>query len=65
LEKIRYQGATNLFQVLILDPNHKIYQPSSKENFPIIEDSICLFAEKDECEEISKQKKLVKKRRNS
>jgi hypothetical protein len=63
LKKIRYQGATNNFQALILDPNHKVYRPSSKETFPIIENSVCLFAEKDECEEVIRQKKLSKKNR--
>ena len=65
LKKIRYQGATNSFQALILDPNHKVYRPSSKENFPIIENSICLFTEKDECWEVIKQKKLTKKSKKS
>ena len=61
LKKIRYQGATNSFQVLLFDPNHKVYRPSSKASFPIIENSVCLFAEKDECEEVIQQKKLTKK----
>ena len=63
LKKIRYQGATNSFQALLFDPNHKVYRPSSKETFPIIENSVCLFAEKDECLEVNKQKKLTKKRK--
>jgi hypothetical protein len=64
LKKINYQGATNSFQALLFDPNHKIYRPSSKENFPIIENSVCLFAEKDECREVIKQKNLTKKNKN-
>ena len=63
LQKIKYQGATHLFQVLILDPNHKVYRPSSKENFPIIENSVCLFAKEDECWEVIKQKRLTKRRK--
>lgn len=63
LKKVNYQGATNSFQALIFDPNHKIYRPNSKENFPIIENSVCLFAEKDDCREVIKQKKLTKKKR--
>jgi hypothetical protein len=63
LQKIRCRGATHLFQALIFDPNHKVYRPSSKETFPIIESSVCIFAEKDECELVIKQKKLVKKRK--
>jgi hypothetical protein len=59
---MRYQGATNLFQVLLFDPNHKVYRPSSKENFPLIEDSICLFTEKEECEEVNNQRRVIKKR---
>ena len=53
----------HLFQVLILDPNHKVYRPSSKEVFPIIENSVCLFAREDECLKVIKQKRLTKSRR--
>ena len=65
LKKMKYRGATNSFRVLLLDPNHKVYRPSSKEIFPVIENSVCLFAEKDECWEVIKQKKLTKKRKRS
>lgn len=63
LQKIRCRGATHLFQALILDPNHKVYRPSSKEEFPILENSVCLFGKKDECEQIIQQKRLIKKRK--
>lgn len=61
LQKIRCRGVTHLFQTLILDPNHKVYRPSNKENFPIIANSVCLFAKEDECWEVIRQKKLTKK----
>jgi hypothetical protein len=60
LKKAKCQGATSIFQVLIFDPNHRVYRASSKENFPIIDNSVCLFTKEDECQEITKQKKKRK-----
>ncbi|CAG8601765.1 10537_t:CDS:2, partial [Racocetra fulgida] len=60
LAKAKYWGATNIFQILLFDPNHNVYRPSSKELFPIIKNSVCLFSEEDECEEVWERKKVAK-----
>ncbi|CAJ0748973.1 12483_t:CDS:2 [Entrophospora sp. SA101] len=63
LEKNKPIKHNNLFQALLLDPNHKTYRKSGKNVLTSLKDLICLFSEEDECQELAIQKSLKKNKR--